>query len=139
MLHFAVPCGVAVGLSILSTSWLLPIFMKWNVQDSGAQLAMLRGVNAIILLMMGVFVLARVAKPLHSWRGILVLAFAAIGFGGMLVKPVANFFALVVPTGQMLAATTVAMVLSALVFLVCLRLVPKILSIVPYFKKTRQS
>ena len=82
VLHFAVPCGVAVGLSILSTSWLLPIFMKWNVQDSGAQLAMLRGVNAIILLMMGVFVLARVAKPLHSWRGILVLAFAAIGFGG---------------------------------------------------------
>ena len=139
VLHFAVPCGVAVGLSILSTSWLLPIFMKWNVQDSGAQLAMLRGVNAIILLMMGVFVLARVAKPLHSWRGILVLAFAAIGFGGMLVKPVANFFALVVPTGQMLAATAVAMVLSALVFLVCLRLVPKIPSIVPYFKKTRQS
>ena len=135
VLHFAVPCG----LSILSTSWLLPIFMKWNVQDSGAQLAILRGVNAIILLMMGVFVLARVAKPLHSWRGILVLAFAAIGFGGVLVKPVANFFALVVPTGQMLAATTVAMVLSALVFLVCLRLVPKILSIVPYFKKTRQS
>ena len=41
--------------------------------------------------------------------------------------------------GQMLAATTVAMVLSALVFLVCLRLVPKIPSIVPYFKKTRQS
>ena len=139
VLYFAVPCGVAVGLSILSTSWLLPIFMKWNVQDSGAQLAMLRGVNAIILLMMGVFVLARVAKPLHSWRGILVLAFAAIGFGGMLVKPVANFFALVVPTGQMLAATAVAMVLSALVFLVCLRLVPKIPSIVPYFKKTRQS
>lgn len=139
VLHFAVPCGVAVGLSILSTSWLLPIFMKWDVQDSGAQLAMLRGVNAIILLMMGVFVLARVARPLHSWRGILVLAFAVIGFGGMLVKPVADFFALVVPTGQMLAATTVAMVLSALVFLVCLRLVPKILSIVPYFKKTRQS
>ena len=139
VLHFAVPCGVAVGLSILSTSWLLPIFMKWNVQDSGAQLAMLRGVNAIILLMMGVFVLARVARPLHSWRGILVLAFATIGFGGMLVKPVADFFALVVPTGQMLAATTVAMALSALVFLVCLRLVPKIPSIVPYFKKTRQS
>lgn len=139
VLHFAVPCGVAVGLSILSTSWLLPIFMKWDVQDSGAQLAMLRGVNAIILLMMGVFVLARVARPLHSWRGILVLAFATIGFGGMLVKPVADFFALVVPTGQMLAATTVAMALSALVFLVCLRLVPKIPSIVPYFKKTRQS
>ena len=139
VLHFAVPCGVAVGLSILSTSWLLPIFMKWDVQDSGAQLAMLRGVNAIILLMMGVFVLARVARPLHSWRGILVLAFAAIGFGGMLIKPVSDFFALVVPTGQMLAATTVAMVLSAFVFLVCLRLVPKILSIVPYFKKTRQS
>ena len=57
----------------------------------------------------------------------------------MLIKPVSDFFALVVPTGQMLAATTVAMVLSAFVFLVCLRLVPKILSIVPYFKKTRQS
>ena len=87
--------------------------MGWDAQHSAAQLGMLRGVNAIILLMMGIFVLARVARPLNSWRGGLVLAFAVAGVAGMFIPPVARFFALVIPSGEMLAATGVALVESA--------------------------
>ena len=62
VVHFALPGGIATALSILADSWLLPKFMGWDAQHSAAQLGMLRGVNAIILLMMGIFVLARVAQ-----------------------------------------------------------------------------
>lgn len=139
VVKFALPCGIATGLSILSTSLLLPMFMHWDAQHSDAHLTMLHGVNAIILLMMGIFVLARVARPLNSWRGLLVLGFAAAGVSGMFVPFVARFFALIVPTGEMLVATAIALVLSAIMFVLCLWFVPKVLGIVPYFKKTRQS
>lgn len=100
---------------------------------------MLRGVNVTILFMMGIFVLARVARPLNSWRGLLVIGFAVIGVAGMFVPIVARFFALVIPMGEMLVATVMALVFSAIMFMACLWLVPKVLGIVPYFKKTRQS
>lgn len=139
VVRFALPGGIATALSILANSWLLPTFMGWNVQHSAAQLGMLRGTNAIILLMMGIFVLSRVASPLNSWRGLLVLAFAAIGVTGMFVPFIAHFFALVVPSGEMLAAIGVALVVSAIVFVLCLWLVPKAIGIFSRFKKTRQS
>ena len=89
-------------------------------------------------LMMGIFVLARVARPLNSWRGGLVLAFAVAGVAGMFIPPVARFFALVIPSGEMLAATGVALVVSAIVFVLCLWCVPKMVAIFSRFKKTRQ-
>ena len=138
VVHFALPGGIATALSILADSWLLPKFMGWDAQHSAAQLGMLRGVNAIILLMMGIFVLARVARPLNSWRGGLVLAFAVAGVAGMFIPPVARFFALVIPSGEMLAATGIALVVSAIVFVLCLWCVPKIVAIFSRFKKTRQ-
>ena len=138
VVHFALPGGIATALSILADSWLLPKFMGWDAQHSAAQLGMLRGVNAIILLMMGIFVLARVARPLNSWRGGLVLAFAVAGVAGLFIPPVARFFALVIPSGEMLAATGVALVVSAIVFVLCLWCVPKMVAIFSRFKKTRQ-
>lgn len=139
VVHFALPGGIATALSILADSWLLPMFMGWDVRHSATQLGMLRGVNAIILLMMGIFVLARVARPLNSWRGGLVLTFAVVGVVGMLIPFVARFFALVVPSGEMLVATFAALALSAIVFLLCLWLVPKMVAIFSRIKKTRQS
>ncbi|KFI90472.1 HAD-IC family P-type ATPase [Bifidobacterium ruminantium] len=139
VVRFALPGGVATALAILADSWILPMIMGWDVRRSAAQLGMLRGVNAIILLMMGIFVLARVARPLNSWRGGLVLAFAATGVAGMFVPFVAKFFALVVPSGEMLAATFAALALSAIVFVLCLWCVPKMVGIFSRFKKTRQS
>lgn len=138
VVHFALPGGIATALSILADSWLLPKFMGWDAQHSAAQLGMLRGVNAIILLMMGIFVLARVARPLNSWRGGLVLAFAVAGVAGMFIPPVARFFALVIPSSEMLAATGVALVVSAIIFVLCLWCVPKMVAIFSRFKKTRQ-
>ena len=99
---------------------------------------MLRGVNAIILLMMGIFVLARVARPLNSWRGGLVLAFAVAGVAGMFIPPVARFFALVIPSGEMLAGEASRLWCPPSFFVLCLWCVPKMVAIFSRFKKTRQ-
>ena len=60
------------------------------------------------------------------------------GVAGMFIPPVARFFALVIPSGEMLAATGVALVVSAIVFVLCLWCVPKMVAIFSRFKKTRQ-
>ena len=97
---FALPGGIATALSVLLAAWVLPPVMGWNVTGDAADLSALRATSAIILFAMGVFVLARVARPLNGWRGVLVAVFAAAGVIGAFVPFVANFFALILPTGH---------------------------------------
>ncbi|KAA8817819.1 cation-translocating P-type ATPase [Bifidobacterium callitrichos] len=123
VVRFALPGGIATGLSVLITAWTLPAIMGWNVTDA-ADLARLRATEAIILFVMGVFVLARVARPLTGWRGLMVLVFAAAGVIGMLIPFVARFFALIIPTGSTLVATLIALIGSAFIFAICLFAVP---------------
>lgn len=124
VVSFALPGGVATALSVLLAAWFLPGIMGWNVVDSPADLSALRATSAIILFVMGVFVLARVARPLNGWRGALVAVFAAAGVIGMFIPFVARFFALILPTGTMLVATLIALAGSAVIFMLCLWLVP---------------
>ena len=121
---FALPGGIATALSVLLAAWVLPPVMGWNVTGDAADLSALRATSAIILFAMGVFVLARVARPLNGWRGVLVAVFAAAGVIGAFVPFVANFFALILPTGATMVATLIALAGSALVFALCLWLAP---------------
>ncbi|NEG95805.1 HAD-IC family P-type ATPase [Bifidobacterium sp. SMB2] len=133
---FALPGGIATGLSVLLCAWIVPRVMGWNLENP-ADLESLRATSAIILFLMGVFVLSRVARPLNSWRGGLVALFAACGVIGMFIPFVASFFALIIPTGRTLAATLVALVIASVIFLVCIVVVPKIGRIIPHETKTR--
>ena len=121
---FALPGGIATALSVLLAAWVLPPVMGWNVTGDAADLSVLRATSAIILFAMGVFVLARVARPLNGWRGVLVAVFAAAGVIGAFVPFVANFFALILPTGATMVATLIALAGSALIFALCLWLAP---------------
>lgn len=121
---FALPGGIATALSVLLVAWVLPPVMGWNVTGDAADLSALRATSAIILFAMGVFVLARVARPLNGWRGVLVAVFAAAGVIGAFVPFVANFFALILPTGATMVATLIALAGSALIFALCLWLAP---------------
>ena len=85
VVHFALPGGVAIALSVLLSSWLLPDVMGWDVNDA-ADLSALRTTCAIIVFVLGVFMLARVAQPLNSWRGVLVAVFAAAGVIGTAIS-----------------------------------------------------
>ena len=121
---FALPGGIATALSVLLAAWVLPNVMGWDVVNNDADLSALRATSAIILFLMGVFVLARVARPLNSWRGALVAGFAAAGIIGAFIPFVANFFALILPTGTALVATLIALGGAAMIFVICLWLAP---------------
>lgn len=121
---FALPGGIATALSVLLASWTLPNVMGWDVVNNDADLSALRATSAIILFLMGVFVLARVARPLNSWRGALVAGFAAAGIIGAFIPFVANFFALILPTGTTLVVTLIALGGAAMIFVICLWLAP---------------
>ena len=123
---FALPGGIATALSVLLASWTLPNVMGWDVVNNDADLSALRATSAIILFLMGVFVLARVARPLNSWRGALVAGFAAAGIIGAFIPFVANFFALILPTGTTLVATLIALGGAAMIFVICLWLAPPV-------------
>ena len=118
VVRFALPGGTAVALSVLLSAWILPGLMGWDL-DVADDLASLRATCAIIVFVLGVFVLARVASPLRSWRGVLVAAFAAAGVTGMFIPFVASFFALQVPSGRVLIATCVALAIATAIFALC--------------------
>ena len=120
VVRFALPGGTATALSVLTCAWLLPDVMGWDVAGNEADLASLRATVAIVLFAMGVFVLARVARPLRGWRGLMVAVFAAAGVIGLCIPFVADFFALIMPTGRILWATALALVFAAAVFALCL-------------------
>lgn len=138
VVRFALPGGMAIAISVLLSSWLLPGVIGWNLTDP-ADLAELRATNAIIVFVLGVFVLARVAQPLNSWRGILVAAFASIGIIGMFIPFVANFFALEMPTGHEIIATMIALLIAAVLFIICHVGVKLVSRIISHGKPTRQS
>ena len=115
---FALPGGIAVALSILLSTWLLPGIMHWDLANA-ADLTQLRALNAIILFVLGVLVLARVSQPLTGWRGLMVLGFAVIGAVGVAIPFVRNFFALIVPRGSTMVATLFVLAVSIVVFFVC--------------------
>ncbi len=126
VVRFALPGGVATGLSVLLMAWVLPAIMSWNVLESDEDLSDLRASCAFILFVMGVFTLARVARPLHSWRGILVACFAIAGIAGMVIPLTSTFFALQLPTGRILVATVIALWISVIIFVICLYIVPRL-------------
>lgn len=138
VVRFALPGGMAIAISVLLSSWLLPGVIGWNLTDP-VDLAELRATNAIIVFVLGVFVLARVAQPLNSWRGMLVAVFAAIGIIGMFIPFVANFFALEMPTGHEIIATMIALLIAAVLFIICHVGVKLVLRIISHGKPTRQS
>jgi cation-transporting ATPase E len=83
--------------------------------------------------------LARVAQPLNSWRGVLVAVFAAAGVIGMFIPFVARFFDLHLPTGRVLIATVAALLISTALFAVCHVILASVTRIFPHIKPTRQS
>lgn len=115
---FAIPGGAAIGLATLLNSWMLPPIMHWNL-DHAADLTLLRSTNAVLIFVLAMLVLARVSRPLRSWRGLLVVVFAVAGVVGVCIPPVARFFAVIVPSGSMLVTTLVVLVLTLVVYAVC--------------------
>lgn len=137
VVRFAVPSGFAIAASVLATAVIAPRVLGLNLDDvvannliasrfivSNAQaLATTRSICSVIVFVLGILVLASVAKPLRSWRGIMVALFAAAGVAGAFIPFTAKFFELHVPTaGSALTVMLIAVVLAVILWLACVSL-----------------
>ena len=124
---FSVPCGVATALSVLLSAWFVPKLMGWDGVATAHDQLLWRSMCATVLFVMGIYVLARVATPLNSWRGWLVAAFAAAGVIGMCIPFIARFFAFELPGGKGLLTLGAQIVIATLLFALSVWLFPKFL------------
>ena len=124
---FSVPCGVATALSVLLSAWFVPKLMGWDGVATAHDQLLWRSMCATVLFVMGIYVLARVATPLNSWRGWLVAAFAAAGVIGMCIPFIARFFAFELPGGKGLLTLGAQIVIATLLFELSVWLFPKLL------------
>jgi cation-transporting ATPase E len=118
VITFSLPSGIAIGVSVLLSSWFLPEIMQWDMHVKFNQRSLFT-INAIIVFALGIVVLAQVARPLLSWRGALVALFAAAGIIGAFIPFVASFFALQLPSGGSLVATLAALAIGLLILATC--------------------
>lgn len=116
VLAFSLPSGVAIGSCTLLTSWLLPRLAGWAVKYDAQDLRSLRTCCAILVFCLGILVLAKVSRPLNSWRGLLTLTLAAIGTIGAFIPPVAEFFQIYLPDDVLWRWLLVGLLGSVLVF-----------------------
>ena len=137
VVRFAVPSGFAIALSVLATAVIAPRVLGLNLDKtvenslkasrfivSNVQaLATTRSICSVIVFVLGILVLASVAKPLRSWRGIMVALFAAAGVVGAFIPFTAKFFELHVPTsGSAFTVMLIAVVLAVILWFACVSL-----------------
>lgn len=117
VLRFSLPAGIAIGLSTMTFSQILPQLAGWDPDHISRDLLSLRTCVAMVLFALSLFVLAQVSRPLRSWRGLLVLLMGGIGVGGSFVPFVTKFFKIVIPTDILARWILLAIAASILLFL----------------------
>ena len=134
VVRFALPNGIAVAVSVLVVSIFAPLMLARGLDSSNANASRLivesvhavgvtRTICAVTVFVLGVAVLATVSKPLISWRGIMVLFFAAAGVIGAFIPFVAHFFDLHVPVSGNAMFVMICAVIFAFVIWLVLHLV----------------
>ena len=118
VLRFAVPCGTGIALSVLGAAWILPRALHLDTAVA-ADLTQLRHICVLVLFALSIVVLARVAQPLRSWRGVLVAVFALAGIAGAVIPLVSNFFDVALPRGRFVIPTLVALAAGLLLLAMC--------------------
>ena len=122
---FALPGGIATALSVLLAAWVLPHghgLERDRTMPRTCPPCAPPAPSSCSRWACSCWPAWR--RPLNSWRGVLVAVFAAAGVIGAFVPFVANFFALILPTGATMVATLIALAGSALIFALCLWLAP---------------
>ncbi len=134
VVRFALPNGVAVAVSVLAVSIFAPLMLSRGLDSSSVSASSLivesvyaigvtRSICAVTVFVLGVAVLATVSKPLASWRGIMVLCFAAAGVIGAFIPFVARFFDLHVPISGNAMFVMICAILFAFVIWLVLHLI----------------
>lgn len=134
VVRFALPNGIAIAVSVLAVSIFAPLMLSRGLDSSSVSassiivesvytIGLTRSICAVTVFVLGVAVLATVSKPLASWRGIMVLCFAAAGVIGAFIPFVARFFDLHVPISGNAMFVMICAILFAFVIWLILHLI----------------
>lgn len=134
VVRFALPNGIAVAVSVLAVSIFAPLMLSRGLDSSSVSassiivesvytIGLTRSICAVTVFVLGVAVLATVSRPLASWRGIMVLCFAAAGVIGAFIPFVARFFDLHVPISGNAMFVMICAILFAFVIWLILHLI----------------
>ncbi len=95
VMRFCIPAGVVAGVAALST-------YAMARYEENLPLAESRTAAALVLIVIGLWVLVILTRPLNLWKGVLVGSMAGCVAVVVLVPPLQNFYALEPPGWQML-------------------------------------
>jgi len=90
ILSFAVPAGVAMSVATFFAYWLA-------LDEPGVSLGAARSTAALVLLLIGLWLVTVIARPLTPWRRALVAAMFGIFLFVLAVGPLRNLFGIVIP------------------------------------------
>jgi cation-transporting ATPase E len=94
VLRFAIPAGVIVATAVVVA------YAIAHIEDVGLRES--RTTATIVLMILGLYVLAILARPYTAYRLVLLLAMIGMFLGALLIPFVADFFKLDVPGGDIL-------------------------------------
>jgi cation-transporting ATPase E len=96
VLRFCVPAGLVTGAAALLTYWL-----AFYVEDLTLRQA--RTAAAFVVIVIALWILAILARPINWWRGLLVLTMVASVATILAVPTFRDFYALALPSGGIVA------------------------------------
>lgn len=103
-LWFCVPSGLAVAIGIISLNLLVRSESPFSI-SAGIELAAAQTATAVLMSVVGLWVLATLTRPLTGWRALILAAMCLIAVGVFVLPPIAEFFGFVPLTPEVLLLT----------------------------------
>ncbi|MCJ7437641.1 MAG: HAD-IC family P-type ATPase [Acidimicrobiia bacterium] len=93
VLRFCIPAGVVAGLASLVTYWFTRFEEDLSLKES-------RTTTALVLIVIGLWVLVILARPFNWWKALLVGSMAGSVALILLIEPLSEFYALELPDAR---------------------------------------
>jgi cation-transporting ATPase E len=116
VLRFSIPAGVVMGVATMIVYGIGRHYLEESKEN-------LQSAATLTLILLGLWVLYELARPLDATRRVLVLAMVVGTVGVFTIGPLTTFFRLQIPPSEYLLVIAIAVVAGAIVIDVALRLV----------------
>lgn len=116
LLRFTLPAGVILGAAVLASVLLARLNPSFTFEQT-------QTLATIVLSLLGLRILMILATPLLSWRGILVAVMTVGFFSVFLIPSAQTFFALVIPSWNILLETGVVVIIAVVLLEIVWRLI----------------
>jgi cation-transporting ATPase E len=117
VLHFAIPAGIVAGTAVVVAYAI--------ARADGAGTHDARTTATVVLMILGLYVLALLARPFTRYRLVLLLAMVGAFVGALVIPPIRDFFKLSLPSADIVAIGVAIAVVGCVVLEIATRAVRK--------------